>query len=244
MELLDQLGYDSAWIAEPHSADPEIIASLEVFIAAAAERTRHIRLGTCVSTLSHHHPLAAADQTVPISIAAQVAPSGASVAGTQGLGLLSLSATSPGGFNALAATWEIYQRKATANDQSIDRSRWSLVGPVHIAESREQAFENVQYGIDSWVTYFTEFAAIPIAPNSRDTNTAQALVDSGIAVIGTAQDAIAQIGRLQKQSGGFGTFLQMAHSWADWEQTRKSYQLFARDVAPVFQSSNKNRAAS
>src|SRR5215210_8825906 len=46
---LDELGYDEAWIGEHHSAGLEIIASPEVFIAAAAQRTRPIRLGTGVS---------------------------------------------------------------------------------------------------------------------------------------------------------------------------------------------------
>ena len=36
---LDELGYDEAWIGEHHSAGLEIIASPEVFIAAAAQRT-------------------------------------------------------------------------------------------------------------------------------------------------------------------------------------------------------------
>ena len=48
IEHLDQLGFDEAWIGEHHSAGYEIIASPEVFIAAAAERTKHIRLGTGV----------------------------------------------------------------------------------------------------------------------------------------------------------------------------------------------------
>ena len=48
IEHLDRLGYDEAWIGEHHSAGYEIIASPELFIAAAAERTRHIRLGTGV----------------------------------------------------------------------------------------------------------------------------------------------------------------------------------------------------
>ena len=73
---------------------------------------------------------------------------------------------------------------------------------------------------------------------------AESLVETGLAVIGTPDDAIAQIQRLQEQSGGFGAFLQMAHNWADWEQTKKSYQLFARYVAPEFQSSQQNRRAS
>src|SRR6185503_9437376 len=61
---LDALGFDEAWIGEHHSAGYEIIASPEVFIAAAAERTRHIRLGTGVSSLPYHHPLMLADRMV------------------------------------------------------------------------------------------------------------------------------------------------------------------------------------
>ena len=62
VERLDQLGYDEAWIGEHHSAGYEIIARPEVFIAAAAERTSHIRLGTGVSSLPYHHPFMLADR--------------------------------------------------------------------------------------------------------------------------------------------------------------------------------------
>src|SRR5204862_7341114 len=61
---LDQLGYDEAWIGEHHSAGYEIIASPEVFIATAAERTKHLRLGTGVSSLPYHQPLMLADRMV------------------------------------------------------------------------------------------------------------------------------------------------------------------------------------
>src|SRR5688572_759004 len=57
IEWLDHLGFDEAWIGEHHSAGYEIIASPEVFIAAAAERTSRIKLGTGVSSLPYHHPL-------------------------------------------------------------------------------------------------------------------------------------------------------------------------------------------
>src|SRR5262249_60249286 len=53
---LDRLGFDEAWIGEHHSAGYEIIASPEVFIAVAAERTKHIRLGTEVSSLPYPPP--------------------------------------------------------------------------------------------------------------------------------------------------------------------------------------------
>src|SRR6266849_10945882 len=64
VENLDTLGYEEAWIGEHHSAGFEIIASPEVFIAAAAARTRHIRLGTGVSSLPYHHPFMLADRMV------------------------------------------------------------------------------------------------------------------------------------------------------------------------------------
>ena len=73
---------------------------------------------------------------------------------------------------------------------------------------------------------------------------AEALVASGLAVIGTPDDAIAQIKRLEAESGGFGTFLHMAHNWADWAETKRSYALFSRYVAPEFQHRNDNRRAS
>src|SRR4051812_48170021 len=64
IQRLDQLGYHEAWVGEHHSAGYEIIASPEVFIAAAAERTKHIRLGTGVSSLPYHQPLMLADRMV------------------------------------------------------------------------------------------------------------------------------------------------------------------------------------
>src|SRR5437868_12989512 len=64
IETLDRLGYDEAWIGEHHSAGTEIIASPEIFIAAAAARTRHIKLGTGVISASYHHPLWVAERAV------------------------------------------------------------------------------------------------------------------------------------------------------------------------------------
>jgi limonene 1,2-monooxygenase len=66
MEWLDHLGYAEAWIGEHHSAGSELIASPEVFIAAAAERTKHIKLGTGVNSLPYHHPLILADRIVQL----------------------------------------------------------------------------------------------------------------------------------------------------------------------------------
>ncbi|WP_135466115.1 LLM class flavin-dependent oxidoreductase [Crenalkalicoccus roseus] len=66
VQWLDTLGYDEAWIGEHHSAGWEIIASPEIFIAAAAERTKHIMLGSGVTSLPYHHPLLVAQRFVQL----------------------------------------------------------------------------------------------------------------------------------------------------------------------------------
>ena len=64
LQWLDYLGFDEAWIGEHHSAGWETIASPEVFIATAAERTKNIKLGTGVISLPYHHPLMVANRMV------------------------------------------------------------------------------------------------------------------------------------------------------------------------------------
>src|SRR4026208_879240 len=66
IEHLDRLGYDEAWVGEHHSAGYEIIASPELFIAAAAERTKRIRLGPGVIALPYHNPLMVADRMIQL----------------------------------------------------------------------------------------------------------------------------------------------------------------------------------
>ncbi len=320
VQWMDHLGYDEAWIGEHHSAAYELIASPEVFIAAAAERTKHIRLGTGVSSLPYHHPLMLADRinqldhmtrgrvmfgvgpgalvsdafmmgippakqrdrmdealdvlvpllrgetvthksdwfelanarlqmtpysrpSVEIAVASQVSPTGARAAGKHGAGLLSLGATSTGGFNALASNWAVAEEQAREHGQTMDRRAWRLVGPMHIAETREQAMADVRFGLEKWIYYFREIANLPIVPADAD-NPVEALMASGMAVIGTPDDAAAKIQQLLDESKGFGAFLFMAHNWADWTATKKSYELFARYVAPRFQDLNVNRQAS
>jgi alkanesulfonate monooxygenase SsuD/methylene tetrahydromethanopterin reductase-like flavin-dependent oxidoreductase (luciferase family) len=61
---LDRVGFDEAWFGEHHSGGYEIIGCPEIFIAAAAERTKHIKLGTGVVSLPYHHPWLVADRMV------------------------------------------------------------------------------------------------------------------------------------------------------------------------------------
>ena len=323
IEHLDALGFDEAWIGEHHSAGYEIIASPEVFIAAAAQRTRHIRLGTGVSSLPYHHPFMLADRLVlldhltrgrlmigvgpgalpsdafmmgidparqrdmmeealeaillllrgdepvtmetdwftlvgarlqmrpyqrphpEVGVAAQISPAGPRAAGRFGCSLLSIGATSAGGFDVLGSHWQVMEERAEEFGTTVNRTRWRLVGPMHIADTKEQAIEDVAFGLEEWVDYFARVAALPLAPNTENFESlVDALNASGFAVIGTVDDAIAQVARLREQSGGFGTFLLMGHEWADTAATRHSYELIARYVAPAFQDSARTLTAS
>ncbi|MFM9942936.1 MAG: LLM class flavin-dependent oxidoreductase [Hyphomicrobiaceae bacterium] len=66
IEWLDHLGYDEAWVGEHHSAGWELIASPELIIAAAAERTKNIRIGSGVTSLPYHHPFMVAQRYVQL----------------------------------------------------------------------------------------------------------------------------------------------------------------------------------
>jgi limonene 1,2-monooxygenase len=181
--------------------------------------------------------------SVEIAVASQISPTGARAAGQHGLGLLSLGATSTAGFNALASNWAIATEQANEHGKTMDRNAWRLVGPMHIAETKEQAMADVRFGLDKWIYYFREIANLPIVPEGDDP--VQAMVDTGLAVIGTPDDAVRRIQQLVDESGGgFGAFLLMAHNWANWGATKHSYELMARYVFPAFQNLNDNREAS
>lgn len=66
VEHLDTLGFDEVWIGEHHSFGREIIADPMLFIAAAAQRTRRIMLGTGVTSLPYHHPFMVADRLLQL----------------------------------------------------------------------------------------------------------------------------------------------------------------------------------
>jgi limonene 1,2-monooxygenase len=62
----DNLGFDEAWFGEHHSGGFETSGAPELMIAAAAERTRHIRLGAGVKSLPYHNPFIVADTMVQL----------------------------------------------------------------------------------------------------------------------------------------------------------------------------------
>jgi limonene 1,2-monooxygenase len=116
---------------------------------------------------------------------------------------------------------------------------------MHIADTKEQAYKDVAFGLPQWVDYFQRVAALPLGVDTEDPNEmADAMNASGFAVIGTVDDAVAQIQRLIDQSGGFGTFLTMATEFADRAAQFRSYELMARYVFPKFQGSAEGTTIS
>jgi limonene 1,2-monooxygenase len=182
---------------------------------------------------------------VEVAVANQVSPAGARAAGEFGTSLLSIGATTTGGFNALANTWSICEQRAKEFNQTVSRGGWRLVAPMHVAETREQAREDVKFGLLQWARYFREISPLPLVEAGVPVDQAvDRLIEIGMAVIGTPDDAIAQLERLERQSGGYGCFLQLAHEWADRQATHKSYELIARYVMPRFQRTNDLREKS
>ncbi len=320
IEHLDRLGYDEAWIGEHHSAGFEIIASPEVFIAAAAERTKRIKLGTGVVSLPYHSPLTIANRIIQldhqtmgrvmfgvgpgllpsdafqlgidpstqrdrmvealevilklfngervtqksdwfnldnaicqvkpytwphpeISVASSVTPSGGKLAGRHGFGMLCVAATQAGGYDALGINWKIANEVAAEHGRTMDPGKLRLVGPVHIAETKEEAMRNVRYGYHKWATYFANLSPLNVNQDPNE-DPLERGIREGTIVVGTPDEAIAQIRRLQEKQGEFGAFLQLAHNWANWDATKKSYELWQRHVTPVINNVNSNRIDS
>ncbi len=183
------------------------------------------------------------DEGIEMAVANQVSPTGAKAAGKHGIGLLSIGATSAGAFNALAANWAICEETAKEYGKAISRKNWRLVGPVHVAETREKARANVRYGLERWIDYMTKVAALPLG-TPPGVDPVDYMIDTGFAVIGTPDDYIAQIERLWGQSGGFGAFLHLDTHWADWAETKRSYELIARFAIPRINKLNANRQFS
>jgi limonene 1,2-monooxygenase len=321
IQWLDRCGYDEAWCGEHHSAGTEISASPEIFMAVASQRTKHIKLGSGVTSVSYHNPLWVAErivqldhltrgrvmlglgpgslpsdgimvglsqtQTRPlledglgvimklltstepvtfknerwdirdarlhlrpysnplfdVAIPAVASPTGPKLAGQYGIGLLSIGATTAAGFDALALHWDVMEAQAKHYETQVDRNKWRLVGMVHCAETMDQAYRDVEYGMAQWFDYFQAVAAFPqmAVPGNNVKEMIAFVNESGFGAIGTPDMVNTQIDRLWKQSnGGFGAYLMLAHNWANFDATRKSYDLIARHVFPQWQGQGQS----
>lgn len=319
VEHLDRLDFDEVWIGEHHSAGSEIIGSPEIFIAAAAERTKRIKLGTGVTSLSYHNPLWVADRMVlldhltrgrvmlgvgpgslptdsamiglnptecrelldenldivvrllngesvtattrthtlvdaqlqlrpysypcfDVVVAGVASPTGPRLAGKHGLGLLSIGATlTPEGYDALGHHFGIMEERAAEYGTAVDRDQWRLVCPMHIAETEEQAQQDVRFGLGEWIDYFGKVAAFPHfgSGGAAMDDMIKYMNHSGMGIIGTPAQARELIDKLVTQSGGFGSMLIMNADWANPAATKRSFELISQQVSPHFQGQSQ-----
>lgn len=322
--LLDRLGFDEAWVGEHHSTGWETIASPELFLAVAAERTRHIRLGTGAVSLPYHHPLMVADRVVlldhltrgrinfgvgpgghltdaamlgiaparlrdmqaeslevivrlfteieplsvrtdwfqlndavlqlrpyqyphpPIATTSMESPAGMQLAGRFGAGVLSLAVSrGPRGPIDLKAHWSIAEEAAAEVGRAVDRREWRLVVPIHLAETKAQAVEEVRAGAGRFLLDYVEATTgrpRPVAgPYEK---VVDQMMENGAWVIGTPDDAIVAIDALIERSGGFGGLMVFGQEWGGPDATRRSYELLARHVMPRFQGALDGLRAS
>ena len=101
------------------------------------------------------------------------------------------------------------EERAQTYGTTVDRSKWRLVSTFHIAETREQAYRDVEFGIENWFRYFQKTAAFPqMAVEGGDLKEMIDFInEAGIGAIGTVEDAERQVQKLVDQSGGFGCML-------------------------------------
>jgi limonene 1,2-monooxygenase len=186
----------------------------------------------------HLHPYQ--EPRFPIYVAATQSPAGPRIAGEHGFGMISMTASSPSGFEALANTWSTAEEQAQRFGQQVNRDNWNICAYCHIADTEEQARRNVAYGIRQWVDYYGRVSYLTIDTPSDDIDSiVDYMNDTGIACIGTADRMVEWLKRFQSQTGGFGTFLSFGHDWANREATNYSYELMARRVFPFFDGSNR-----
>ena len=309
---LDRLGYDEFWCGEHHSSGWEMIASPEMFLAAAAERTHRIRLATGVVSLPYHHPFNVAqrmvqldhmsggraifgsgpgalssdahalgidpmvlrdrqDEAIPIirrlmrgeritykgewftlqdaalqllplqeempfAVASQISPSGMTLAGKHGIGIISIGSMSAEGLNALPTQWGFAEAAAAKHGQVVDRRNWRVLLSWHVAETREKARAEAGPGL---MKHHNEYILGTLQrPNAQPFSTPDEAVDKtafsegSSATIGTPDDLVRTIRNVLKVSGGFGTAVGFVHDWASPENTMRSWDMVARYVVP------------
>jgi len=309
---LDKLGFDEFWCGEHHSSGWEMIASPEMFLAAAGERTSRIKLGTGVISLPYHHPFNVAQRMVqldhmtggraifgsgpgalssdahaigldpmtlrdrqdeaigvirrlmkgervtaktewftmqdaalhmlplqedmPFAVASQISPSGMTLAGKYGIGIISIGSLSSEGLQSLPTQWGFAEAAAKKHGTVVDRKNWRVLLSWHIAETREKARAEAGVGL---MRHHNEYIHGTLQrPGSKPFTSPDQAVDltafgaGASAVIGTPDDLIARIKSVIDISGGFGTVIGFAHDWANPENTFRSWDMVARYVMP------------
>jgi limonene 1,2-monooxygenase len=175
---------------------------------------------------------------MPLAIASSGNPVSLELAGKYGMLFLSPAGKNKRNNQTKAEQWTAVEAIAAKHGTATSRDNWRIATCVYLAESREEAWRDVEASVDRDKHYFfsiglkAPYEAYPGQPAHEIT--ARSGADRRDWIIGTPDDAIAQIERMQAETGGFGGLMLTTHEWASTEKLRRSYELFARYVMPHF----------
>jgi len=175
-------------------------------------------------------------EDMPFVVASQVSPSGMTLAGKYGAGVISIGSMSSAGLLSLPTQWSFAEEAAAKHGRTVDRKDWRVLMTWHIAETRAEARAQAGEGLMRWHNEYnvgTLMRPGAVAYGSADEAVDMTAFSPGaVGVIGTPDDLVAAIRRLLELSGGFGTVIGFAHDWANRENTLRSWDLVARHVIP------------
>jgi len=175
---------------------------------------------------------------MPLAIASSGNAISLELAGKHGMLFLSPAGKNIRNNQSKAEQWNKVEAIAAKHGTATSRDNWRIATCVYLADSKEEAWRDVEASIARDMEYFASiglkapYESYPGQPLHEIT--ARSGADRRDWIIGTPQDAIAQIERMQAETGGFGGLLLSTHEWTGTEKLRRSYELFARYVIPHF----------
>ncbi len=176
--------------------------------------------------------------TLPIAIATD-SPEGYALAGRYGATVL--SSAKP---ETITQLWNAYEDEALVQGRLADKKNINLAFNIHLAETKEQALEDIRVGAASErYDFSTTVTGSPLPKVSRD-KWAEELASRPTDIIGTPDEAVRRIAEVVEQTGGFGGVMIRSKEWTSREAKWKSFELLARYVMPHFRGSLKGLQAT
>ena len=175
---------------------------------------------------------------MPMAIASSGNPVSLELAGKHGMIFLSPAGKNVRNNQTKAEQWNKVESIAAKHGTTTSRDNWRIATCVYLAGSREEAWRDVEASIGRDMQYFASiglkgpYESYPGQPLHEITPRSGA--DRRDWIVGTPDDAIAHIERMQSETGGFGGLMLTTHEWAASDKLRRSYELFARYVVPHF----------
>src|SRR5262249_30677781 len=159
-------------------------------------------------------------EEMPFAVASQISPSGMTLAGKHGIGIISLGSLLAEGLAALPTQWSFAEDAAKKHGKTVSRKDWRVVTSWHIAETRGKAREEAGKGLCRWHNeYVVGTRGRPGAKPFKSVGEAIELTSApgSAATIGTPDDLVEKMKRLIDSSGGLGHIVGFAHDWANIE---------------------------